>query len=534
MSKKLKVIPFILLGVLILLIACRKRILSDEIAEVSLSQKFFSHSVKTDKIILRVISEINQRNCEKEFVTNFALKNGFPIWDKPIISYPEKKPILANNFSQSNIEDPAADTFAYIPIVPENSDKVNGFILAKISNGVELLYSLAQDYKAFSFESNGNLNDASKFVLTNLLLNKEVFGVSNYKITDYNLFTGDPETDKANSLSIEGKLAAGQCAIISWQTQHCGTPNYSGCIPTCDNCGTYCYPITSSIEICIAPNTVNWPPGGIGINTNGGGGSSGSGGGEIPHYYPCTSTPQSVLPGDPPPPCPAPGPGSGWTPQPFNANNPCNVVDSLLKTQTFSKLLSKLRDSTPNSYEIGYSQTNTLNPSIYSENYFSGQNEPDSLSVNVILNGAADGVAHNHNNNPLRLHNFSAEDIYKLAYYWSIGKINNLSTFSYTVVTDSTSYILMIEDSTAFISFARTWFDSERHFDAFKTHLYINHGYAKDGNSIADDEKTFLSALQDPPLNGAGFKLFRGNKSMSGFTPIHVLASGLVKPNPCN
>ncbi|MBL0253912.1 MAG: hypothetical protein IPQ27_02665 [Chitinophagaceae bacterium] len=140
-----------------------------------------------------------------------------------------------------------------------------------------------------------------------------------------------------------------------------------------------------------------------------------------------------------------------WQDEPssFDPNNPCNVVDSLLKTTAFPILLHKLRDSTINNYEIGYSQVNTLSPANYSETYFSGQNEVDALAVNVVLNNSSDGVAHNHYNSPDRLHNFSAEDIYKLAYYWSIGKINNLSNFSYTVVTDSTSYILMIDDPAA-------------------------------------------------------------------------------------
>ena len=225
-----------------------------------------------------------------------------------------------------------------------------------------------------------------------------------------------------------------------------------------------------------------------------------------------------------------------WQDEPssFDPNNPCNVVDSLLKTTAFPVLLHKLRDSTINNYEIGYSQVNTLSPANYSETYFSGQNEVDALAVNVVLNNSSDGVAHNHYNSPDRLHNFSAEDIYKLAYYWSIGKINNLSNFSYTVVTDSTSYTLMIDDPAAFISFAQSWFDSKAHFYAFKTYLYTNHGYAKDGNSIAEDERTFLNALQAPPLNGAGLKLFRGNKEMNSFTPIKVSSTGQLVTNPCN
>lgn len=231
--------------------------------------------------------------------------------------------------------------------------------------------------------------------------------------------------------------------------------------------------------------------------------------------------------------------GTGWEPiedDPplFDPNNPCNVVDSLLKTTAFPVLLHKLRDSTINNYEIGYSQLNTLNPANYSETYYTGQFNSETLSVDVILNYATDGLAHNHYNSPDRLHNFSAEDIYKLAYYWSIGKINNLSTFSYTVVTDSTSYILMIDDPAAFITFAQTWFDTEEHIKAFAIHLYRNFHYANDGNSIDEDERAFLNALQAPPLNGAGLKLFRGNAGMNSFTPIKVSSTGQLVTNPCN
>jgi hypothetical protein len=351
---------------LLFLISCRKDLLFDKLENVSISEKFFAHSGKTEKIILSVIDEIRNRNNKREFVSNFAIKNGLPIWDKPIISYPVAKSNFSNSFSQSNIEETVAtDTFVYVPIVLEDGDKVNGFILAKINNGVEILYSLAKDYKAFSFENGVDLNDASKFVVMNLLLNKEVFGVSNYKITDYNLFTGDNETDNANSLSIEGRLAASECAIISWQSQYCGTPYYTGCRSECDNCGTYCYPISSSVEICIAPNTVTWPAGGIGISAGGSGSgeSGGGGGGDIPHYYPCISTPQSVLPGDPLPPCPEPGPGSGWQTVPYSPSplTPCDQVKNITDTTKNSEYMQKVKELAKlQNLNLGYEKSTAL------------------------------------------------------------------------------------------------------------------------------------------------------------------------------
>lgn len=521
---------FTFLATFLCLLSCRKEFLSDKNHDGNIAEKFFAHSVKTDKLILRVIEEIKTRNAGSGFVSEFAVRNGFPVWDKPIISYSVNKSAVSK-LARSNSEEPVTDTFAYIPIVPENSDRVNGFILAKISNGVELLYSLAQDYKAFSFDNGGNLNDATQFVITNLLLNKEVFGVADYTITDYQLFTGDPEHDRANQLSIEGRLAAGECAIISWESWHCGTPDDVACQNGCDHCGGLCYPITSSIEICTAPNTVNWPAGGIGINPSGGG-SGGGGGGEIPHYYPCISSPAPLLPGDPTPTCPAPGPGSGWETHTFNPNNPCDVLDSLLKTTNFKNHLKMLRDSTVLNYEKGVSFTNGLNPANYTSQTYSGT--PDSSNVNIVLTQPADGIMHSHDNRPNRLHNFSAEDIYKLAYYWSIGQVSSFQTFTYTVVTDSTAYILMVTNPAQFINFAQTWFNTAEHFEAFKTHMYRNHHYGDAGNSILQDEINFLSALQAPPINGGGFKLFRGNSDMTIFTPIKLNSNGQIRPDPCN
>ena len=92
----------------------------------------------------------------------------------------------------------------------------------------------------------------------------------------------------------------------------------------------------------------------------------------------------------------------------------------------------------------------------------------------------------------------------------------------------------MIDNPAAFITFAQTWFDSEKHIKGFAVWLYTTHGYAKDGNSIAEDEKAFLSALQAPPLNGAWLKLFRGNAGINSFTPIKVSSTGQVVTNPCN
>lgn len=276
-------------------------------------EKFYIHSDQTNKIILGVIEEIKRRDNKGNFVSQFAISNGYPNWDESIISFPEKTSPLKDGDITSNLEEPSKDTFAYIPLVLENSDRVNGYILAKVNNGIELLYSLAQDYKAFNFENGESFNDATKFVITNLLLNKKVFGISDYKITDYRLFNSDSLHEKL--LTLDAVLTAANCILIYWPS---GQYSSNG------------EPIISSVEFCISPDGVNWPPGGIGISSSGGGVSGGGGGGSgIPHYYPCNSggttstTPQ----------CPEPGPGSGWIPHPNISSTiiPCEVLEQAAK-----------------------------------------------------------------------------------------------------------------------------------------------------------------------------------------------------------
>lgn len=115
-------------------------------------------------------------------------------------------------------------------------------------------------------------------------------------------------------------------------------------------------------------------------------------------------------------------------------------------------------------------------------------------------------------------------------------RIRKYKTFSYPIVTNTTSYIYMIEDSVAFRNFGNIWFDIDDHFDMFRNHLYRNHHYADNvGDAhISINEKNFLGGMQAPPIYGAGLKLFRGNVDITIFTPIALAANGQVRAAPCD
>ena len=120
--------------------------------QLTVTAKFFAIPADSDPLEQRIVAEIKKRNNLKEFVEGFAANNGYPIWNKTITA------VVARGHSTENVSNsaPTEDTLVYIPFVEQDSSFVNGYILAKINNGIGLRYSLAQDYKAFTFAASNN------------------------------------------------------------------------------------------------------------------------------------------------------------------------------------------------------------------------------------------------------------------------------------------------------------------------------------------------------------------------------------------
>jgi hypothetical protein len=335
---------------------------SDSKDKIKNVNDFFKIPQNTEPMVLRVIDEIKNRNNKKEFISSFANEIGFPVWDKAIITITNG---VSNNLNFANSSTPI-DTFVYIPFVIDNSISINGYILAKINTNIGLSYTLSQDYKLCSFEINsGDLNEASKLALRMMYLNKSVFDVSNYKITDTRLLSEDTVNKKIISVNLDN--------TISTQNNFVSSISCSITVTTTSSCMRACPVTISSSMFC----TNEWPSGNP---TEGGGG----GGGSIPPNFPCSTNPNpsltgqsntgsnSVLPGGPLPPCPTPG--SGWIPlQGTNANgyyysrmasldsmlniNPYAAVpcDSLIILNTFGQMFQSVGN-----YRVPFSVQNRL------------------------------------------------------------------------------------------------------------------------------------------------------------------------------
>jgi hypothetical protein len=326
--------------------SCRKIDTSASEAQnesASITEKFFATPPNTAAITLKVIDEIKKRNQLSGFVANFANTIGYPVWDKVVAYESKKKDNNSTSFSNNNANAIYYDSVVLIPFVLPNSSTVNGYILAEVGNNIMLSYKLAKDYSYYP-QSSATQTTATQFAYRMIMLNKLVFGISNYTITDHRLFSDDTLHKKIEKVTL---AATGQTNVLNFVCYDvtvtgyiCTTPTDPACINGCDKCGNQCYPLTSNEEYCDIEDD-----GTTGGGSSGPAGGNTGGSGNIPPNYPCipgntfSNNVNNTLPGGPLPPCPPPSGGTGWNPNiaaPYNPNNADPVIVS-----------RKLRDSFP-------------------------------------------------------------------------------------------------------------------------------------------------------------------------------------------
>ncbi len=259
-----------------------------------ITAKFFQTTSAPNATVQRVMEEIKKRNEEKEFITQFAKENGYPVWNKVIIGtsiQQNNETSFINNNSNAEI-----DTTILIPFVLVGENTVEGFIKAEVKQRtIDLSYSLAKDYKAYEFKQDNSRASSTSFAYLNILLNKIVFNVNDYKITDPRLFSTDTGHVNSNNIHINDMNITFSmentyryitlCGSTTTQYGFCGTPDFCRRNRGCDagNCPTgQCYFYYTTSTTCISTLIPLPDP------MQGGGGTGGYGNtGEIPHAYPC-------------------------------------------------------------------------------------------------------------------------------------------------------------------------------------------------------------------------------------------------------
>lgn len=461
-----------------------------------ITNRFFLLPKTVSPSIRQVANELKMKNQLTQFITEIIKNEGYVIWDKAKISTRS----VNSNKSESSISSSTGDTIVILPLVLDSTGYVNAFIEAKINDSIVFHLNRESDYLKYQFGSAPiDSLTADKFVLQMMLLNRDVFGYNRFLVTDNRLF----------NMASSGQNNFPRQIRIKEVTNN----NITGLYSTIEVCYIIQMPNQCT---CADPTNCDWDDPiyeGNGCPSCsrtdceyynlGGGGLPGGGTGGT--YFP---------PYPPPPPS---GGGGGWhiistTP----VLNPCEIVDSLVKMPNYVVVLNYLKSIVPIvNYELA---VGIKNPLATPTEIDTVPGIPGTLSVSYNTVLPIDALAHSHYNDPQRLAIFSFDDMISLYQLYNTGKIKDTKSFTFAVVTDSSSYIMMITNTSLFRAFGNQWIANSVNKSLFNSAFYDAYGISE-SRSISDNEINFLRALQ---IFNTGISLFRGDSNFSKFTKLRL------------
>lgn len=269
--------------------ACRKTDQSPEQSKEppknsAVEERFFNSNRTTDPTEKALVDFIKRKNDKEKFVEKTVAQIGYPRWDKAVSTSSRSK-IMGRGNSDSSLA-----TY-YVPFVRDSQNYVNASMIIKTyPSDTTFSYKCDWQYSELQNNPNSYADSAEYYAIFFMVLDKTVFGYTEFEITDTTLFRHNnhkPLKIKLDSLQIGGRnnllepIEFCQQTTISWQdcpwnNTTCGGPGGS-----CDNC----YLCTSSVSwtYCWTEWIETGGGGGTGgTGGTGGGGGTGSGGGTTP------------------------------------------------------------------------------------------------------------------------------------------------------------------------------------------------------------------------------------------------------------
>ena len=238
--------------------------------------KFFATKPGTPAIVHKVIAALKKQNSLGHFVPSLAKKDGYAIWEKSQVS-------IYNKALSRNGESETQETLVFTPIVPQDSNFVNGFFFSRIiGDSVELHLYRANDYDLFpKGKIDSSVVTAERNVFKVMELDQSIFGNRSFKVITDSIFENyffalNPPTPKIISYKSDPSVVGKQVHMcVRMKGNNCTCGNVCLDWETCNECGYwFCFTIGSA-EPPTGGGTYNWPPDPpISIGGGGGGGSS--------------------------------------------------------------------------------------------------------------------------------------------------------------------------------------------------------------------------------------------------------------------
>ncbi|MBN8834125.1 MAG: hypothetical protein J0H76_07070 [Sphingobacteriales bacterium] len=510
---------------------------------IAVTRDFFNTPEGTDDLTKRIIKTLQHKNELKPFVTAFALKNGYPVWNKTLATM--KNSQNPQSFVSSASNNNSNDTLICIPFVKQGSQRVAGFIEVKLSPGdsMDFRYRLTQDYKLLDYNVNeSSLNTAENYASLMMQFEKMIFGYSHFKVTDHSLFRPQ-ESDTAtltvgfsDSLQQQNNITViYQCAqssvSITWNCPAAKTQQNIKKV-SCGIEAVYnnCYIIGIEWD-----NGIYTGGGTTGVPSTGGGETGG-----IPYYYLCNTgsnvvnTSQIVPPEDLPE-CPPATGGPGWEPIPIeDVYDPCAVLKVQNADTAYKNRISYLKTKFNEKKEAGFSENK--------QNQFTALVPAPSTSNSDAIEAPVDstikGFSHNHLNDyevtsiniygdeettlnkPIRIFSPADVDVLMQLIYLNLSS-GNFADYYVTMAASDGTYTLKFTGTPADIKVGYGTEEWRKHFAK-----YCNDWLKKYGL-----EKTFLTYLRDVmQLNGVGLYKINSNDTIDQVT---LTVNNKIIKTPC-
>lgn len=184
--------------------SCRKGLPNYEtqasVTNLQYTQQFFKTKGNLTPEVQKVYEYLRNENNKKEFVPQFVVKYGVPVWDKSIIQ--------KNNY---NVETTNLPTYVIVPLIDYTEKKVVGFLGSKVTNEAVITKLFRSNiYDELGFADDPNKFDGNDMQRLMMKFEHDIFGHYIFKITDNRLIDYVPDTtpDKTNSLIIKANTQA--------------------------------------------------------------------------------------------------------------------------------------------------------------------------------------------------------------------------------------------------------------------------------------------------------------------------------------
>jgi len=379
---------------------------------------------------------LQRQNDTLKYVEKTVKQIGYAIWNKAIIF--SKKTSSGRGSSIGDSTD-----IIYIPFVRENQNYVNASMIVHASpTDTNFNYICDWEYSQRQYGLNNADSSAEHTAAFFMLLDKEVFGHTEFEITDADLFADHPMDSQSlrrtvylnDSTSTHGR-ASNYTITECYGFIVCGSPNSAYCAHGCDYLNCISEPdVCYYTELCFDWEYIEGTGGGgtgsSGGTGGGGGGATGGGTGR--------GTPSECDPG------PTNGNrteihnncGPGWMPGPIDDDPPISpnhiIIDSLQGYPCAQGILAALpnlnaetKNILQNTFGINESFNIIFRADTNMPNYDNGVTSR--IAKNVATNTFDIGIRLNGN----MLRNSSKEFILNVMFHESIHAYINYQWFLY-------------------------------------------------------------------------------------------------------